>query len=186
SEDRGAESTLGNLVADALKDGVGDSQLAPADFGITNPGGLRTDLKCDDIYNTEKRCEVTAAELNAVLPFANDHGVVTMKGADVIGLFEEQWQPAGASRPFLHLGISKELDVVYDSSAEAGKRVKSVKVNGEEIDPNRDYRVATLSFLAAGGDNFSSFAKGTFEQSGLTDFETWTKYFNDNSPVAPD
>src|SRR5699024_9137281 len=44
NEDRGAESTLGNLVADALKDGVEDSQLAEADFGITNPGGLRTDL----------------------------------------------------------------------------------------------------------------------------------------------
>ncbi len=186
AEDRGAESTLGNLVADALKSGVEDSQLAPADFGITNPGGLRTDLKCDDIYNTEKRCEVTAAELNAVLPFANDHGVVTMKGSDVIGLFEEQWQPEGASRPFLHLGISKELDVVYDSSAERGQRVKSVKVNGKEIDPNTDYRVATLSFLAAGGDNFSSFAKGKFELSGLTDYETWTKYFNENSPVAPD
>ena len=186
AEDRGAESTLGNLVADSLKDGVEDSQLAPADFGITNPGGLRTDLKCDDIYNNEQPCEVTAAELNAVLPFANDHGVVTMKGADVIGLFEEQWQPDGASRPFLHLGISKELDVVYDSTAARGERVKSVKVNGEEIDPNRDYRVATLSFLAAGGDNFSSFAKGSFELSGLTDFETWTNYFQKNSPVAPD
>lgn len=185
-EDRGGESTLGNLVADALKSGVEDSQLKEADFGITNPGGLRTDLKCDDIYNTEKECEVTAAELSAVLPFANDHGVVTMKGADVIGLFEEQWQPAGGSRPFLHLGISKELDVVYDSKGEAGDRVKSVKVNGEEIDPNKDYRVATLSFLAAGGDNFTSFTKGEFELSGLTDFETWVKYFNKNTPVEPD
>ncbi len=185
-DDRGSESTLGNLVADALKSGVEDSQLAPADFGITNPGGVREDLLCADIYNTEKDCEVTAAELSGVLPFANDHGVVTMKGADVIGLFEEQWQPADASRPFLHLGVSKELDVVYDSTAEAGQRVKSVRVNGEEIDPDRDYRVATLSFLAAGGDNFSSFAKGEFELSGLTDFETWVDYFNENTPVGPD
>src|SRR5699024_4633304 len=69
NEDRGAESTLGNLVADALKDGVEDSQLAEADFGITNPGGLRTDLLCDHIYNDEDKCEVTAAELNEVLPF---------------------------------------------------------------------------------------------------------------------
>ena len=189
-EDRGAESTLGNLVADALKEGVEETQLEEADFGITNPGGLRTDLLCDDIYNTEDECEVTVAELNSVLPFANDHGVVTMKGEDVIGLFEEQWQPDGASRPFLHLGISDDLDVVYDSDADKGERVKSVKVDGKEIDPNQDYRVATLSFLAAGGDNFTSFAKGDFEQSGLTDFETWENYFNkhqaEGEDVTPD
>ncbi|UVI35153.1 5'-nucleotidase C-terminal domain-containing protein [Brevibacterium spongiae] len=189
-EDRGAESTLGNLVADALKEGVEETQLEEADFGITNPGGLRTDLLCDEIYNTEEKCEVTVAELNGVLPFANDHGVVTMKGEDVIGLFEEQWQPDGASRPFLHLGISDDLDVVYDSDADKGEHVESVKVDGETIDPKKDYRVATLSFLAAGGDNFTSFAKGDFEQSGLTDFETWENYFNkhqaEGKDVTPD
>ncbi|WP_166973203.1 bifunctional metallophosphatase/5'-nucleotidase [Brevibacterium atlanticum] len=189
-EDRGAESTLGNLVADALKEGVEETQLEEADFGITNPGGLRTDLLCDEIYNTEDECEVTVAELNSVLPFANDHGVVTMKGEDVIGLFEEQWQPEDASRAFLHLGISDDLDVVYDSNANQGEHVKSVKVDGEEIDPDKEYRVATLSFLAAGGDNFFSFAEGDFEQSGLTDFETWENYFNkhqdEGKDVTPD
>lgn len=185
-EDRGAESTLGNLVADALKAGVEDSQLEPADFGITNPGGLRDDLLMEDYFGDEASGEVTVAELNAVLPFANDHGVVTMTGADVIGLIEEQWQPEGASRAFLHLGVSQELEVVYDSEAPAGDRVVSVKVSGEDIDPNAEYRVATLSFLAAGGDNFASFANGTFEQSGLTDFEIWESYFEKNSPVSPD
>ena len=189
-EDRGAESTLGNLVADALKEGVEETQLEEADFGVTNAGGLRTDLLCDDIYNTEDKCEVTVAELNGVLPFANDHGVVTLKGEDVIGVFEEQWQPDDASRPFLHLGVSDDVDVVYDSDADKGEHVKSVKVDGEEIDPNKDYRVATLSFLAAGGDNYTSFAKGDFEQSGLTDFETWENYFNkhqaEGEDVTPD
>lgn len=186
AEDRGAESTLGNLVADALAEGVGQSQLEEADFGITNPGGLRTDLKVDDIFGDEEPGEVTIAELNAVLPFANDHGVVTMSGADVIGLFEEQWQPEGASRSFLHLGISDELDVVYDSEAERGERVVSVEVDGEPIDPDAQYRVATLSFLAAGGDNFTSFANGEFEQSGLTDFEVWEEYFASRDSVGPD
>ncbi|MGX6451764.1 5'-nucleotidase C-terminal domain-containing protein [Brevibacterium paucivorans] len=187
SEDRGAESTLGNLVADALKEGVTYSNLEEADFGITNPGGLRTDLKMDDQFGEEAEGVVTDGELNGVLPFANDHGVVTMKGEDVIELFAQQWQPAEASRPFLHLGISKELSVIYDSNADdPAKRVKSVKVNGEDIDPAKEYRVATLSFLANGGDNFGAFAKGTFEQSGLTDFEIWQKYFEKNSPVSPD
>ncbi|WGW12890.1 bifunctional UDP-sugar hydrolase/5'-nucleotidase [Saxibacter everestensis] len=179
-ENRGAESTLGNLVADALKAGIEDSPIAEADFGITNPGGLRDDLLYDG------NGEVTVAELNAVLPFANQLGVVSMRGADVIGLFEEQWQPEGSSRPFLHLGISEQLNVVYDSAAEKGKRVVSVEVNGEKIDPSRTYRVATLSFLATGGDNFGSFTKGTWEDSGTIDFDAWRDYFAAESPVSPD
>lgn len=186
-EDRGAESTLGNLVADVLKEGVTYTNLEPADFGITNPGGLRTDLLMSDQFGDEAEGVVTDGELNQVLPFANDHGVVTMSGEDVIQLFAEQWQPEDASRPFLHLGISKELDVVYDSSAEdPAKRIVSVTVNGAPIDPAAQYRVATLSFLASGGDNFSAFANGTWEQSGMTDFEVWQQYFEENSPVSPD
>jgi 5'-nucleotidase len=190
SEDRGGESTLGNLVADALDEGTADSPLKDSDFAITNPGGLRTDLKVDDIFNKEAPGEVTVAELNQVLPFANDHGVVTMKGKDVKGLFEEQWQPDGASRPFLHLGISKQLHVVYDSKAKSGEHVKQVLVNGKPIKDDKEYRVATLSFLAAGGDNFTSFTKGGFEQSGLTDFDVWQTYFEKRAEkkqqISPD
>lgn len=186
SENRGGESTLGNLVADALKEGVEMSQLDEADFGMTNPGGLRTDLKVDDIFGDEEPGEVTVGELNAVLPFANDHGVVTLTGNDVIQLMEEQWQPDGASRSFLHMGISEELDVVYDSEAPRGEHVVSVKVNGEDIDPDAEYRVATLSFLASGGDNFSAFANGEFEQSGLTDFDVWENYFQERDVVEAD
>src|SRR5699024_8307949 len=136
------------------------------------------------IYNDEDKCEVTADELNEVLPFADDHGVVKVKGEDVIGLFEEQWQPEGARNALLHLGIYDEMEGVYDSDAERGEHVTSVKVDGQEIEEDKDYRVATLSFLAGGGDNFASFAKGDFEQSGLTDFDTWTSYFEKNTPVA--
>lgn len=186
SENRGGESTLGNLVADALKEGVEMSQLEEADFGMTNPGGLRTDLKVDDIFGGEAPGEVTVGELNAVLPFANDHGVVTLTGNDVIQLIEEQWQPDGASRSFLHMGISEELDVVYDSEAPRGEHVVSVKVNGEDIDPDAEYRVATLSFLASGGDNFSAFANGEFQQSGLTDFDVWENYFQEREVVEAD
>ncbi len=39
-EDRGAESTLGDLVANALRDGL-PSDIGSADLGIVNPGGLR-------------------------------------------------------------------------------------------------------------------------------------------------
>src|SRR5699024_9565995 len=100
--------------------------------------------------------------------------------------FEEQWQPEGARNAFLHLGISDEIDVVYDSNADRGEHVKSIKVDGQEIEEDKDYRVATLSFLAAGGDNFTSFAKGDFAALGMTDFATCPPYRDTNAPVAPD
>ncbi|WAL40154.1 5'-nucleotidase C-terminal domain-containing protein [Brevibacterium sp. BRM-1] len=185
AEDRAAESTLGNLVGDALKEGTEGSQLKAADLGLTNPGGMRADLKKDSQFGSEKPGEVTVGELNQVLPFANDYGVVALKGKDLEEVFEQQFQPEGSSRPFLHLGVSKNVRVVYDSK-DTKQRVKSVLIDGKKIDADKTYRVATLSFLAAGGDNFTALSKGEFEQSGLTDFDVWKSYFAKHKDLAPD
>lgn len=59
-------------------------------------------------------------------------------------------------------------------------------VNGEPIDPAATYRIATFSFLAAGGDNFRAFTEGTdYVDTGFLDYQTWVDYLADNSPVAP-
>ena len=42
-DDRASESTLGDLVANALRDGL-PADMGHADIGITNPGGLRNEL----------------------------------------------------------------------------------------------------------------------------------------------
>ena len=42
-DDREQESTLGDLVANALRDGIPAAQGTP-DLGIVNPGGLRDEL----------------------------------------------------------------------------------------------------------------------------------------------
>ena len=78
-EDRGAESTVGDLVANALRDGL-PSDIGSADLGIVNPGGLRDDLKYaagDTIANPANTAGVvTYAEANAVLPFVNNVSLV--------------------------------------------------------------------------------------------------------------
>ena len=43
TEDRGSESPLGDLVANALRDKL-PTKFGKPDIGVTNPGGLRTDL----------------------------------------------------------------------------------------------------------------------------------------------
>ena len=40
-----------------------------------------------------------------------------LTGAQIKQALEQQWQPAGASRPFLRLGISEGFTYTYDPTA---------------------------------------------------------------------
>ena len=187
-DDRSAESTLGDTVANALRDG-GRQINADVDLGITNPGGLRDELMYagDTATNPEnKDGVVTYAEANAVLPFNNTVALGTMTGAQIKSVLEQQWQPAGSSRAYLQLALSDNVTVTADATAPVGQRITSVRIDGTPIDPAATYTVSTLSFLSAGGDNFTAFADGTWTDTGLLDADLWRTYLADNSPVAPD
>ena len=159
TEDRGAESTVGDLVANSLRDGL-PADVGSADLGIVNPGGLRADLKYaagDTTANPANTAGVvTYAEANAVLPFVNNVSLVSLTGAQLKSVLEEQWRHADGrpSRPFLALGLSDNVQVTQDASGRAGSRITSVIVNGQPLDPAKTYTVSTFSFLATGGDNF--------------------------------
>ncbi|WP_167042494.1 ExeM/NucH family extracellular endonuclease [Salinibacterium sp. ZJ454] len=183
-EDRGAESTLGNLIADALLESLSDQTLGGAEIGVVNPGGIRADLlKGDDGV-------ITFAEANAVLPFLNNLWTTTLTGEQVKVMLEQQWQRtadgAVPSRAFLNLGLSKNVSYTYDATRAEGDRITSITVNGEPIDPARDYRIGSFSFLLQGGDNFHVFAQGTnTRDSGLVDRDAWIDYVTAASPLAP-
>lgn len=185
-EARGAESTLGNFVADvqlwAAQERFADTQIA-----LMNPGGLRANL----VYASSKAGDpdgnVTYAEAAAVQPFANTLVTMTLTGAQLKAVLEEQWQPAGASRPFLKLGVSKGLTYVTDYEAPAGSRVTNLRFNGTPVDPAASYRIVTNSFLASGGDNFRTLAQGTSRaDSGLVDLQAMVDWFAANGQASPD
>lgn len=188
AEDRGSESPLGDLVANALRDGI-PADIAKPDLGMANPGGLRADLlyagdPATNPANTDG--VITYAEANNVLPFVNNISTVALTGAQIKKILEEQWQPAGSQRPFLHLGLSDNVQTTLDASRPVGQRVTSIRINGAAIDPAKVYSVSTFSFLAQGGDNFASFKEGTTKDTGLVDRDLWIKYLTDHKPVAPD
>lgn len=184
-DDRSNESTLGNLVADSLKATLAPANLGGAEIGVVNPGGLRADL----LFKNPNADDgvVNVANANAVLPFVNNLWTTTLTGAQFKTLLEQQWQPESSSRSFLALGVSKNVSFTYDPSRASGDRVTSIVVNGSLIDPAKDYRIGTFSFLANGGDNFSVFkdGKGT-KDSGLVDRDGWFDYLKKNSPLSPD
>src|SRR5690606_9519865 len=155
--DRGVESSIGNLVADMYLWSTSNEGYAgaPASIGLMNPGGLRDDLRFGDDGT------VTYRDVANVQPFANTIVTVLLTGAQLKAVLEEQWQPDGASRPKLHLGVSEGFSYEYDPDAARGERIVSMALHGEAIDPAATYTVATNSFLAGGGDNFLTFAEAT-------------------------
>jgi 5'-nucleotidase len=184
TEDRGAESVLGNFIADVQLDQTSDAGRGGAQIAFMNPGGLRADL----LFGTDGGI-ITYSEAFAVQPFANDVVTQTLKGSQIKQVLEEQWQPAGASRPVLHLGSSKGLTYSYDDSKPRLSKIiaSSLKLNGVVIDPNATYRVTSNSFLASGGDNFATLGAGTNQvTTGDNDLTMLVNYFAKYTPITPD
>jgi 5'-nucleotidase len=189
-EDRGAESTLGNLIADSLVASLSDPVFGGAEIGVVNPGGIRADLSYASSNIGEGDGVVTYAEANAVLPFVNNLWTTTLTGAQFKTVLEQQWQTDEngevPSRPFLALGLSSNVSYTYDAALAAGSRITSIEVNGEPINPETEYRIGSFNFLLQGGDNFREFANGTdTRDSGLIDRDAWIEYISTSSPVAP-
>lgn len=192
-DQRQLESTLGNLVADALKETPIEGQPTP-DLAIVNPGGLRAELLYagDTSSNPENtNGVVTFAEADAVLPFANNVNYVKMTGAVLKEILEQQWQRDKdgnvPSRPFLHLGVSKGLQVTLNAARPEGDRVTGIKLNGKPVTDDQSLTVSTFSFLAAGGDNFRAFTKGVVSDTGKLDRDLWIDgFFKNGVTKRPD
>ncbi|WP_199521348.1 5'-nucleotidase C-terminal domain-containing protein [Jiangella anatolica] len=185
-ENRGGESTLGNFVADVQLEAA---QVTDPETQIAfmNPGGLRADITFGSSGEGDPDGNVTYREAAIVQPFANTLVTTTLTGDQLAQVLEEQWQPAGASRPFLKLGVSAGFTYTYDPDAAAGERITTMELDGAPIDPAGQYRVVVNSFLASGGDNFATLAEGADStDTGQVDLQAMVNYLADNSPASPD
>lgn len=180
-ENRGGESTLGNFVADVQLWALEADGTRSVDITFMNPGGLRADINAGD---------TTYREAADVQSFANTLVTVRMTGAQVKAVLEQQWQPAGASRPFLKLGVNEGLSYTYDPTAAQGSRITEILLDGAPLDLAATYTVGANSFLGGGGDNFTTFAlpevAATKADSGKIDLEAMVDYFEAFGSAAPD
>ena len=186
TENRGGESPLGNFVADVQ---LWATQDSASQIALMNPGGLRTNLKYAANANVPGDADgvVTFREAAEVQPFANTLVALDLTGAQLKSVLEEQWQPAGASRPFLKLGLSESLKYTYDPDAATGDHIDAIYLNGDLIDPAATYRVTVNSFLASGGDNFFTLAEGTNRSdTGKVDLQSMVDYFEAFPVATPD
>lgn len=186
--DRGVESPAGNLVADAQ---LWATSAAGAQIAFMNPGGLRSDLTYASSQTpAEGDGVVTFGEAFTFQPFGNTLFTFPMTGAQIVAVLEEQCQPAGSSRPFLHLGVPEgftyDLQKTIVDGVCTSVTVSNVQLNGVALDPAATYMVTVNNFLADGGDNFATFATVTAPRiDGGNDLEALINYLGAYRPVGP-
>ncbi len=179
----GTESPLGDLIADAQL-AYGKELDPETDLAFMNPGGIRTGLTYA-ASGSEGDGVVTYAEGFAVQPFANTVNLKDITGEQLIKVLQEQVSGANAASPKV-LQISSGLTYTLDLTKSGAERVvaDSVRLNGAAIDPSATYRVAMNSFLAGGGDGFTTLGQGTNELVGEDDLAALTDYLTANSSAA--
>ena len=168
------ESPLGDVVADAHLAATRDARAVVA---FTNPGGLRADLPAGT---------VTFGDVFTAQPFGNTLVSMTLTGAQILEALEQQWT---GSRPRV-LQLSAGLRYSWSESAPPGARVVpgSVRIDGRPLDLAGRYRVTVNSFLAAGGDGFEAFTRGTERVGGAADAAALVEYLRPSlggSPLSP-
>lgn len=139
---RGVESTLNHLIAEAQRDSLSKLIDQEIQIGFMNAGGVRADLPAGD---------VSYADVVTIQPFGNEVSMATMSGQAILDTLENQRKTEG-DRPRLALGVSEGFTYTYDPSAPQGERIIDARLHGEPIDPAADYTVAASTFLFEGGD----------------------------------
>jgi 2',3'-cyclic-nucleotide 2'-phosphodiesterase (5'-nucleotidase family) len=127
----GGESRIGNFVADAYR-AAGD-----ADVGLQNGGGIRE--------GPPLHGEVRLADLVSVLPFEEPVVIVELTGEELLDVFAEaDGEMLDFGEPHWWHAHLSGARLVWDDEA---NRVVEATVDGEPIDPDRRYRVATAEYL---------------------------------------
>ena len=130
---KNSSDAMQNWVSDAAMDIIKDlSGIKNIDCAIMNKGGIRTDMP---------KGTVTEGVIGSMFPFDNRFVVLEMPGTELIESVKLMCGRGGDA-------VSKELKATYNNK---GELVKAT-VKGKKIDPNKTYIVATIDYLANGGD----------------------------------
>ncbi len=135
-----SECPIGNLVTDAML------AATDAEIALQNSGSIQNNI-------SEGR--FTLGDLYTVMPFANRLVTMNMKGSDIIEALS-----ISASRQRGILQVSG-IEYAYQYKSRNDSKLTKAKINGEDIVPDKVYKVVTNNFLADGGDNYIPFTRGT-------------------------
>lgn len=177
------ESTIGHALADARLFATSPADKGGAQIAVQPPygGGIAGDLLVQPYGNSMPNL-VTHGQALRVQPFSNMLVTMTLTGAQLERLLEQQWCGQGTARV---LGVSKGLTYTYDNTRPACDKIDpaTVKLNGAVVDPAGKYRLTANSFIATGGDGFGVLIEGTERVEKVRDIEAFESYIRANSPL---
>jgi 5'-nucleotidase len=176
---REIDSPAGRLIADAQLAATSAPDTGGAQIAFMNAGGIRSDLDCAGT----PPCTVTFGQVFTMQPFGNDLVVMTLTGAQIKALLEQQQKPAGVDMTVLQ--PSEGFSYTWQADAPAGDRARELKLRGESVVPERPYRVTVNSFMAEGGDGFTVLKAGTDRRSGVQDLDALLVYLKTPAERAP-
>lgn len=170
------ESALGQVIADAQ---LAATRAAGAQLALMNPGGIRASLPrpADGLLRYE--------DLFSVQPFYNSLVTLTLTGAELRALLEQQWSGQGPGGRVMQ--VSRGFSYTWDASRPAGQRVLagSLRLDGQPLDDASPVRITVNSFMADGGDGFGVLRQGRDRVTGMMDIDALEEFVKAQTPLAP-
>lgn len=147
-----SSAELLNWTTDVVLE-LGRGLASGVDFAILNKGGLRRNMPKGTVHE---------GQILDMIPFNNRVQVLDIKGSDLLEAFRVMAIADGN-------GVSKGVEIVYTPGTEANRKqdasLVSATLNGKPIDADRTYRIATIDYLAGGGDYMTSLRNHTLVAS---------------------
>ena len=128
-----------NQIADSLRER--NPEFPRVDMSIMNVGGIRHEMPAGEIYE---------GQILATYPFSNKVNIIKVKGEDVIEALRVSAGKGGEA-------VSGNVIVVTDPNGE----LLRVMIDGREMDPDKDYIIGTIDYVAEGNDDLRSLARHT-------------------------
>lgn len=162
---QGDNSNLGNLLADYTYQGAAEwaerNDIPQLDAAVINIGGIRSAISKGDIL---------LRHVFEVMPFENEVVIVKMKGHHLKGLFE--YYKGKKNNPVSRLVIETD-----------GVNLQKALINGQELDTDKVYYIATSDYLALGGDNMKFFNDGEMISTGIKLRDLFVEKFKQNPEI---
>jgi 5'-nucleotidase len=190
------ENSLGDLIADAQLEATSATDSGGAVVAFMNEGGVRTEIPFASGAQGVPEGSVTYGELFSVQPFGNNLVTMTLTGAQIKTLLEEQFKdctleyPPGEAKSTSSdrvLSPSEGFSYSWNSRGAICEKVDagSIKINGSVVLPEAKYRVTVNNFLAEGGDQMYVLKRGSDLVGGPLDIDAMQAYFARHPSVAP-
>ncbi len=186
---RTRETNLGRLISDSMYE-YASKRFEGVDLAVMNGGGIRADLAPG---------KITFKDILTVLPYGNRVVTIEVTGEDIKAMFEhglkaavhetevdDNGLPLLQSDPAI-LHVSHTVSLKFDPRLPAGSRVSEILIKGEPLKLDKTYKLATLEFLAVGGDGFTMLGGAREEgendadifRDHLMTLENWANYEED-------